>query len=136
VTRLPGEIVLPPVAPLVTDPARLCPPRGAAAGSRGFAGPGRGATSYVDAPPEWRGTSVQVCGLWPYTAGSGSPMVGVPVGRHLVTAATVCCDPISWFRRAKLIANPSLFVLGRPGLGKSSLVRRMCLGLIAQGVTP
>lgn len=133
--RLPSEVVIDPVAPLVTDPAKLAPPSGTP-GPRGFRGGGRGATSYVDAPPEWRGTSVQVCGLWPFSAGSGSPMVGVPIGRHLITAATVCCDPISWFTRAKLIANPSLFVLGRPGLGKSSLVRRMCLGLIAQGVTP
>lgn len=133
--RLSSEVVIDPVAPLTTDPVRLTAPSGTA-GSRGFRGAGRGATSYVDAPPEWRGTSVQVCGLWPFGSGSGSPMIGVPVGRHLITAATVCCDPISWFTRARLIANPSLFVLGRPGLGKSSLVRRMCLGLIAQGVTP
>lgn len=105
-------------------------------GRRGWPGPGQGAASYVEAPPEWRGTTVQVCGLWPYSAGSGSPMVGVPVGRHLDSGATVCCDPISWFRRARLISNPSMFVLARPGLGKSTLVRRMALGLVAQGVTP
>lgn len=90
----------------------------------------------MEAPTEWRGTTVQVCGLWPFSAGSGSPMVGVPLGRHLDTGATVCCDPISWFRFARLIANPSMIVLGRPGLGKSTLVRRITLGLVAQGVTP
>jgi len=42
-------------------------------------------------------------------------MVGVPVGRDLRSHATVCCDPISWFARAGLIANPSMFVLGNPG---------------------
>lgn len=103
---------------------------------RGWPAPGQGAAAYVEAPPEWRGTTVQVCGLWPFGAGSGAPMVGVPVGRHLDTGATVCCDPISWFRRARLIGNPSMFVLGRPGLGKSTLVRRIVLGLVAQGVTP
>lgn len=91
---------------------------------------------YVEAAPEWRGTTVQVCGLWPFVAGTGSPMIGVPIGRSLITAATVCCDPISWFTRAGLIANPSVLVTGKPGLGKSSLVRRMVLGLAGYGVLP
>jgi hypothetical protein len=84
----------------------------------------------------WRGTSVQVCGLWPFAAGSGSPSVGAPLGQNLLTGVTVCGDPLSWFRRARLIANPSMFVLGRPGNGKSSLVARMMLYLAATGVTP
>ena len=88
----------------------------------------------VSVPAEWRGTSVQVCGLWPFSAGSGTPMIGVPLGRHLMTGATVCCDPISWFQRASLITNPSMFVLGKPGLGKSSLVRHIVLGLAGFGV--
>jgi hypothetical protein len=92
--------------------------------------------TYVEAPPEWRGTSVQLCGLFPYSAGAGAPMLGVPVGRHLVTGATLCCDPINWFTRAKLISNPSAALMALPGLGKSSLCRRLILGLAAQGVIP
>ena len=38
--------------------------------------------------------------------------------------------------RASLISNPSMFVLGKAGLGKSSLVRRMALGLTGYGVLP
>ncbi|WP_229868606.1 ATP/GTP-binding protein [Streptomyces chryseus] len=91
---------------------------------------------YLDPPAEWRGTTVQVCGLWPYGAGSGTPTIGVPLGRSLLSNATVCCDPISWFTRAKLIHNPSLFVLGQPGLGKSTVIRRMALGLAGYGVNP
>lgn len=90
----------------------------------------------IDPPEEYRGTSVQVCGLWPWAAGSGTPMAGVPMGRHLMTGATVCCDPISWFQRAGLIANPSMFVLGKPGLGKSTVVRHMATGLAGYGVMP
>ena len=105
-------------------------------GSRGWGGRGAGGVSYLQAPTEWRGTTVQVCGLWPYAAGSGSPMVGVPLGRNMLTGGTLCCDPISWFQRANLISNPSAFVLGLPGLGKSSLVRRMALGLSGFGVNP
>ena len=103
---------------------------------RGWLGRGRGASSYVQAPEEWRGTTVQVCGLWPFAIGTGTPMVGVPLGRHIHTGATLCCDPISWFQRAKLISNPSAFVLGKPGLGKSTLIRRMATGLAGYGVMP
>ncbi|MEU6201515.1 ATP/GTP-binding protein [Streptomyces sp. NPDC047061] len=109
------------------------PPRPTA---RGWQGRGGGMVGYVDPAPEWRGTSVQVCGLWPFGAGAGTPMVGVPLGRDLDSGAVVCCDPVSWFTRTGLLANPSMFVLGRPGLGKSTIVRRMALGLAGYGVHP
>ncbi|WP_238177142.1 hypothetical protein [Kribbella sp. VKM Ac-2566] len=38
--------------------------------------------------------------------------------------------------RSRLISNPSAFVLGKPGLGKSTVVRRMALGLAGHGVQP
>ncbi|MEU1132630.1 ATP/GTP-binding protein [Streptomyces sp. NPDC005900] len=63
-------------------------------------------------------------------------MIGVPLGRNLLTGSTVCADPISWFTRARLIHNPSAFLLGQPGLGKSTVVRRMALGLAGYGVHP
>lgn len=103
---------------------------------KGWLGRGGGANELTPVPQEWRGTSVQVCGLYPFAAGSGTPMIGVPLGRHLLTGSTVCCDPISWFQRASLISNPSMFVLGKPGLGKSSSVRHMITGLSGYGVIP
>ena len=105
-------------------------------GSRGWKARGAGASPYLQAATEWRATTVQVCGLWPFAAGTGSPMIGVPLGRNLISGATLCCDPIAWFQRAKLISNPSVFVLGKPGLGKSTVVRRMLLGLEGNGVIP
>lgn len=105
-------------------------------GARGWRGRGGGGAALVPAVREYRGTTVQVCGLWPFSSGTSSPMIGVPIGRHEETQATVCCDPISWFQRARLISNPSAFVLGKPGLGKSTLVRRMMLGLAGQGTNP
>lgn len=104
--------------------------------ARGWYGRGRGGSSYVQQADEWRGTTVQVCGLWPFAIGTGTPMVGVPLGRHIDSGATLCCDPISWFQRANLISNPSAFVLGKPGLGKSTIIRRMATGLSGYGVMP
>ncbi len=63
-------------------------------------------------------------------------MIGVPLGNNLATGAAVCFDPVSWFQRAQLISTPSMFVLGKPGLGKSSLTRRRATGLAGYGVLP
>jgi len=110
--------------------------RGPAIPPTGLAGPAGGGAGVVDVPPEYRATTVQVCGLWPWAVGSGTPMIGTPIGHHLHTGATVCFDPISWFLRAKLISNPSLFMLGLPGLGKSTFIRKLVTGATATGVVP
>ena len=104
------------------------------AGPRGWLGRGRGQTSYIQVTDEFRGSTAQVCGLWPFPVGTGTPMVGAPLGQHLYTGAAVCGDPISWFQRAKLISNPSAWVEGLPALGKSTLVRRMATGVAGFGV--
>ena len=114
-------------------PAKVVPQRPP---PRGWMGRGGGETMVISVAPEWRGTTVQVCGLWPYGVGTGAPMIGVPLGRYLINRGTVCCDPISWFQRANLISNPSAFVLGKPGLGKSTIIRRMATGLAGYGVQP
>jgi hypothetical protein len=103
---------------------------------RGYRGPGGGRVSYVEAPPEWRATTVQACGLFPWAVGGATPTLGVPVGRHLRAGTSVCFDPISWFERGSFLPNPSMFVLGLPGLGKSTFTRRQVLGLSAMGVRP
>jgi len=105
-------------------------------GDRGVLGPGGGRAGLVQAPREYRATTVQVCGLYPFVVGAAAPMVGVPVGLSLIDGAPVCSDPISWFQDAKLIHNPSAFLLGRPGTGKSTLLRRMILGQAGFGVIP
>ncbi|MGJ9577690.1 ATP/GTP-binding protein [Actinotignum sp. GS-2025c] len=105
-------------------------------GSRGFTGRGGGRQAYVPTLPQWRGTSVQVCGLWPFASGAPAPLIGVPFGQCEKggSLSPVCFDPISWFR-AGMISNPSMFVLGLPGLGKSSAVRHISLGLAGFGVS-
>ncbi|HEY0936247.1 MAG TPA: hypothetical protein VGD91_21235 [Trebonia sp.] len=103
---------------------------------RGYTGPGGGKVSAVVAPPEWRATTVQACGLYPWAVGGSTPTLGVPLGRHLRAGTTVCFDPVTWFESGLYIGNPSAFVLGVPASGKSSLTRRIVLGLAASGVRP
>ncbi|MFC4373582.1 hypothetical protein ACFO5K_05665 [Nocardia halotolerans] len=103
---------------------------------RGYSGEGGGKMNVVGRPVEYRATTAQVAGLWPWSVGAGAPLIGTPLGSHLHTGAPVCFDPMNWFMRGSFITAPSLFVLGLNGFGKSSLVRRIVLGGIAQGITP
>uniref|UniRef100_UPI000AE7FA63 hypothetical protein n=1 Tax=Nocardia acidivorans TaxID=404580 RepID=UPI000AE7FA63 len=103
---------------------------------RGYIGAGGGRMNVVGRPVEYRATTAQVAGLWPWSVGAGAPLIGTPLGSHLHTGAPVCFDPMNWFLRGSFITAPSLFVLGLNGFGKSSLVRRIVLGGVAQGITP
>ncbi len=103
--------------------------------ARGFKGRGGGRWGVMPTPPWWRGTSVQVCGLWPFAGGSSRPAMGVPVGQDIITGTTVCCDGITWFRHG-LISTPSIFVFGLPGFGKSTFVVRQIVGAAAMGTVP
>lgn len=109
--------------------------------TRGAAGPGGGADTYVRAPAIRRATTAQVKGFYPWVAGAGSKLgTGAPLGpvlrRTPGPAAILCADPISWFKPGGLISNPSAVVLGGPGFGKSTLIRRILLFLAYTGVLP
>ena len=87
---------------------------------------------HVSAVPEFQATTIQMCGLYPFVAGSGTPAAGTPVGRHQLWGEVVCLDPLAWLR-AGLVTNPGMFVLGQPGTGKSALVKRLVTGSVACG---
>ncbi len=103
--------------------------------ARGFKGRGCGRQPLTPRMREYRSTSVQVAGLWPWAVGARAPLVGTPLGNHLQTGEPVGCDPLSWFK-AKMISAPIAFVLALNGFGKSSLVRRMVIGAMWQGQIP
>ena len=94
--------------------------------------PYAGRAAHVDAAPEYQATTTQACGLFPFVAGGGTPTAGTPVGRHQLWGEVVCLDPLAWMR-AGLITNPGMFVLGQPGTGKSTLVKRLLTGAVATG---
>ena len=95
---------------------------------------GAGRLAHVAAAPEYQGTTTQVCGLYPFTAGSGAPAVGTPIGRHMLWGEVVCLDPLAWLR-AGLVTNPGVFILGEPGIGKSVMAKRLITGAVATGTT-
>ncbi|MEV0732249.1 hypothetical protein [Polymorphospora sp. NPDC050346] len=98
----------------------------------GWRGPAAGRASHVGAGVEYQGTTVQLCGLYPFVAGSGAPPVGVPIGRHMLWGEVVCLDPLAWLR-AGLVTNPGVFLLGQPGVGKSAISKRLITGMVACG---
>jgi hypothetical protein len=59
-------------------------------------------------------------------------MVGAAIGRHQTSKEVVCFDHINWFL-ARFLANPSMLIVSKPGLGKSTLAARIMLALAAQG---
>ncbi len=107
---------------------------GKAAPARGWRTASAGRVAHVAAPPEFQATTNQACGLFPFMAGSGTPVAGTPVGRHLLWGEVVCLDPLAWLR-AGVVPNPGMFILGQPGTGKSTLVKRLITGAVATGAT-
>jgi hypothetical protein len=97
--------------------------------------PDGGRAAHVTPGLEYQATTTQLCGLFPFMAGSGTPVAGTPVGRHQLWGEVVCLDPLAWLR-AGLITNPGMFVLGQPGTGKSALVKRLVTGAVAVGTRP
>lgn len=102
--------------------------------ARGYLGAGGGRAAFLPIPLHWRGTTRHLCGLYPFGVPGALPLIGTPIGRHQKSGGRVCFDHISWFQ-AGLIANPSVLILGMPGLGKSTLSGKLALGCVAQGYT-
>src|SRR6195952_4050624 len=98
----------------------------------GILAAGGGSTAYVPVPLEWRGTTKQVCGLFPWSSPGQLPLQGAPIGRHQKSRAVVCFDHVSWFL-AKRIGNPSVLIIAKPGLGKSTLAAKLMLWLAGSG---
>ena len=122
---------LPAARPGTATPSDSVPP-GLVPPAWGWKLPFAGRAAHVTAAPEYQATTAQACGLYPFVAGSGTPVAGTPVGRHQLWGEVVCLDPLAWLR-AGLVTNPGEFVLGQPGTGKSTLVKRQITGAVATG---
>ena len=94
----------------------------------GPAWPGGGRAAMMPRVRMFRTTSVQACGLYPFVVGGATPLEGVILGENLNGPGTLCADHMAWFEK-RIISAPSAMVMGLNGLGKSTLIRRIMLGL-------
>lgn len=105
-------------------------------GPRGFDGPGSGRADYLRRLPTLRASTrtAKHVNLW--SVGGGLPPGGVPLGPILGErgGATLCCDPLTWYRDLGLISNASVWVMGLNGWGKSALIKRWLAVLAGWGV--
>lgn len=101
----------------------------------GFLGRGGGRWGGVPQPPLWYGSSVQVCGIYPFTTGTARPVSGAPLGRDLLSGTAVAMDHHSLYMEG-VISSPSMFLFGINGVGKSSTAQTMTLGMMARGMIP
>lgn len=93
---------------------------------------GGGRAAHVEGGALYQATTTQVCGLYPFSVSSGASPVGVPIGRHMHTAEPVGLDPSQWLRDG-LVSNTGMWVQGQPGIGKSTIVKRLMTGLVSFG---
>ena len=113
-----------PIMPSATGPV----PR-----AWGWPVPGGGRAGHVEAGVQFAGTTSQVCGLYPFAVSSGAEVHGVPIGHHLHTAEPVGLDPAHWLRTG-MVSNTGVWVQGQPGIGKSSITKRLLTGLVGFGM--
>ncbi|MEU4377073.1 hypothetical protein [Pseudonocardia alni] len=100
----------------------------------GWALPGGGRAASAEPGVMWQGTTTQVCGMFPFAVSSGAAPPGVPIGHHMHTAEPVGLDPAEWLRQG-LVSNTGMWIQGQPGIGKSTIVKRLMTGLVAFGFT-
>lgn len=105
-------------------------------GDRGIAGPGGGAMQVVTPPREFQAITSYACGLFPFVHGDSYPMIGTPLGEDSDTKGLFCYDPISATYVARRQVTPSVFILGLPSFGKSTVGRKWFTGAVAQGQIP
>src|SRR4051794_909894 len=101
--------------------------------STGWAVPGGGRAANGAAGMGYDGTTSQPCGLVPFSVASGVELTGVPWGRSLHAAEPVGLDPAHWLHSG-LISNTGVWVQGQPGIGKSSITKRLVTGLVGFGM--
>lgn len=102
--------------------------------TRGFMGGYGGRWNRIPNPVQWYSTSVQACGIYPFSAGSARPTDGAPLGRDMLSGAAVCMDHES-LHRAGIITSGSCFLYGINGVGKSTTAQTILLGQASRGIT-
>lgn len=101
---------------------------------RGLSGLGGGRWGQVPQPPDWYGSSAQLCGIYPFAAGTFRPTQGTPLGRDMEVGTAVAGDMATWY--PSLISSQTMMMFGLNGNGKSSAAQRLAIGQAARGMVP
>ncbi|MCM0621936.1 ATP-binding protein [Nocardioides bruguierae] len=109
-------------------------PLWAARPSRGQRRPGLGWSPTPARLAMYEMTSEQVPVAWPLIAGDGPPPWGAEMGCDALSGGIFYCDPMGWVTDDALpVTNPNVFIFGKPGRGKSALVKALLLRMIRFG---
>src|SRR4051794_38492995 len=101
---------------------------------RGHRGPGLGWAASLPAAPTYQMTSEQAPVMWPLIAGTGLPPWGSELGYDVLSGGKFYCDPMGWVLEDSIpVTNPNIFIFGKPGRGKSALVKAFMLRMIRFG---
>jgi hypothetical protein len=89
-------------------------------------GPAAGRTVYPLRLPVHQETTAQLRGTYPFLAEAGLPAMGMYIGQERFTRASFCFDPFRLYgTRPRILTNPSTFLAGVIGCGKSSLSKTL-----------
>ncbi|WP_426722044.1 ATP/GTP-binding protein [Corynebacterium auriscanis] len=102
----------------------------------GYRGRGSGRAGVVSALKEWQNVTNIAAAWGPNYVDAPAPAVGMPIGESILTGKEIGFDAFSWYQQGLLGGNPSVFTLSLPGLGKSTMIRKILMGHAAQGQIP
>lgn len=107
---------------------------GAPAPARGRRRPFGGWAANPEGGTIYQSTTAQMPGFYPFPAPAGARVRGVPFGNHLHTAEPIGLDPAQWLKDG-LVTNTGIWMQGQPGVGKSTGLKRIGMGLVGFGFT-
>ena len=103
-------------------------------GRRGAPQAGHGWAPTLPPLAGYQMTSEQTPVMWPLIAGDGLPPTGAPMGFDVLSGGSFYCDPMGWVNDDSIpVTNPNVFIFGKPGRGKSALVKAFMLRMIRFG---
>jgi len=81
--------------------------------------------------PQYRMTSDQAPVFWPFIAAPVLPPTGAQMGIDEWSGGSFYCDPNGWVLDDEIpLTNPNVFVMGKPGTGKSSCVKEFIIRML------
>ncbi len=102
--------------------------------ARGVRRRGQGWSPTLPPLAGYQTTSEQSPVMWPLIAGDGLPPTGAPMGFNVLSGGSFFCDPMGWVNDDSIgVTNPNVFIFGKPGRGKSAMVKAFMLRMIRFG---